>query len=47
MNLCEKCEKIHNKHRIIMYKMMINKIKINEVKNKLYNNIEKINEYKE
>jgi len=47
MNLCEKCEKIHNKHKIIMYKMMINKIKIKEVKNKLYNNIEKINEYKE
>ena len=47
MNLCEKCEKIHNKHKIIMFKMMVNKIKIKEVKNKLYNNIEKINEYKD
>ena len=47
MNLCEKCENNQYKHKIILYKMMINKIDIKEMKNKLNNNIERINEYKE
>ena len=46
-NLCEKCEKKHYKHKIIIYKMIINKIKIKEMKNKLNDNNEKINEFKE
>ncbi len=45
MNLCDECEKIHYKHKIIMYKMMTNKIKIKEMKNKLNNNIERIFEF--
>ena len=47
MNLCEKCEKEHYKHKIIMYKVIINKIKIGEMRNKLNNDKERINEFKE
>ena len=44
MNLCEECAEKHYKHKIIMYKMVINKIK-KEMKNKLYDNKKKINEF--
>jgi len=47
MNLCEECEIKHNKHRIILYKMMMNKINIKEKKKQLNDNIEKINQFKE
>jgi len=47
MNLCEKCEKKHCKHKIIIYKTMINKIKIKEMESKLNDSNEKINEYRE
>ena len=47
MNLCNECEKMHYKHKIIEYKMMAKKIKIIEMKNKLNDNIEKLNEYKD
>ena len=42
MNLCNECEKMHYKHKIIEYKMMAKKIKIIEMKNKLNDNIEKL-----
>ena len=48
INLCEKCEGGHNKHKIIIYKMIIpNKTRINELKNNLKENIKRIKEYKE
>jgi len=47
LNLCENCEEEHYKHKIIIYKMLINKIKIEEMKKDLNENINKIKEYKE
>jgi len=47
LNLCEKCEGEHNKHKIIIYKMIINKIRIEEMKKDLNKNIDRIKEYKE
>jgi len=46
INLCEKCEDEHYKHKIIMYKMEVNKIKVNEMNNKLNETKERINEFK-
>ena len=47
IDLCEKCEKEHYKHNIIIYKMIINKIRIEEMKKDLNKNINRIKEYKE
>ena len=48
LNLCKNCEKEHNKHNIILYKMIMpNYVKINELKNNLKENIKRINEFKE
>jgi len=47
LNLCEKCEGKHNKHKIVIYKMIINKIRIEEIKKDLNKNIDRIKEYKE
>ena len=43
-NLCAFCERIHDKHNIIIFKKIIpNEKKINEMNNKIINNIESIN----
>jgi len=47
LNLCEKCEREHKKHKIIIYKKIINKIKKEEIKKDLNENIKGIEEYKE
>jgi len=47
LNLCEKCEGEHNNHKIIIYKMIINKIRIEEIKKDLNKNIDRIKEFKE
>jgi len=48
LNLCEQCEREHYKHKIIIYKMIIsNKIRIEEMKKDLNENINRIKEYKE
>ena len=48
MNLCKKCEEEHNKHKIVFYKMIMpNRMKKNELKDNLKDNIERIKEYKE
>ena len=47
LNLCEKCEVEHYNHKIILYKIIIsNKIKIEEMKKDLNENIKIIKEYK-
>ena len=50
INLCEKCEKAHIKHKnkILLYKKeKLNSKKINELENEIKENIESINKYKE
>jgi len=48
LNLCEKCEGKHykSKHKIIIYKMIINKIRKEEIEKDLKENIKKIKAYK-
>ena len=45
LNLCEKCEGEHYKHKIIIYRKIINNIKIEEMKKDLNENINRIKEY--